>query len=86
MICKTVHVEEGDEISLPDSLGPTDVNVINTNNLAVIVDESATKSVYVRKFQRDSGPTGSSVQIPDNAVVCEFTGNGVTYLEPKNVN
>ena len=86
MICKTVHVEEGDEISLPDSLGATDVEVINTNNLAVIVDESATTSVYVRKFQRDSGPTGSSVQIPDNAVVCNWDGNAVTYLEPKNVN
>jgi hypothetical protein len=83
MICRTVYCEEGDEIELQDNLGPTDLEVINTNNLAVIVDESATTSVYVRKFKRDSGPIDSDIEIPDNAVVAEWAGNGVTYLEPQ---
>ena len=83
MKCQTVYVEEGGEIQLPDNLGQKDVEVINGNTLSVIVDETATDITYVRKFKRSTGPTSSDIQVPDSAIVAEFTGTEVTYLEAK---
>ena len=83
MKCQTIYVEEGGEVQLPDTLGQTDVDVINGNTLSVIVDETATDITYVRKFKRSTGPTSADIQIPDDAVIAEFTGSEVTYLEAK---
>ena len=83
MKCQTIYVEEGGEVQLPDTLGQTDVEVINGNTLSVIVDENATDITYVRKFKRSTDPTSSDIQIPDDAVIAEFTGSEVTFLEAK---
>jgi len=81
MKAKVVSVAEGEEIELPENLGDTDVEVINGRNLAVVVDETAPTQTYVRRFERGRGPKRANIEIPDNAVVAQWDGNGITYLE-----
>ena len=81
MKAKVVPVGEDEEIALPESLGDTDVEVVNGRNLAVVIDDTAPTQTYVRRFERDRNPKRADIQIPDSAVVAEWDGDGVTYLE-----
>ena len=81
MRARVVSVAEGEKIDLPEGLTNTDVEVINGRNLAVVIDDTAPTSTYVRRFKRARGPKRADIEIPDSAVVAQWDGNSVTYLE-----
>jgi len=83
MRAKVVAVSEGETVELSKNLGATDVEVVNGRNLAVVVDETADTRTYVRRFKRSRSPKRADLELPDGAVVAQWDGNAVEYLEPQ---
>lgn len=79
-----VYAPHGDTIELPVNLSAVDVEVINNKNLAVVVDETAETTEYVRHFERSRHPSENTIELPDTAVVAKWNGDSVDYLVPTN--
>jgi hypothetical protein len=77
-----VYAPHGETIQLPVNLSAVDVEVINSKNLAVVVDESAHTQEYRRHFERSKHPSENTIDLPDGAVVAKWDGDSVDYLEP----
>lgn len=84
MRAKVVLAPEGDTVELPTELAATDVNRVNSKNLAVVVDDAVETTEYVRRQHRSRSPTRADMEIPDNAVVVSWDGDTIDFLEPQN--
>lgn len=79
-----VYVSHGDTIELPVNISAEDLEVVNSKNLAVVVDETAETQEYRRQFERSRHPSNNNIDLPDGAVVARWDGDAVDYLVSTN--